>query len=263
MGKQLTGIARDAPPQPQGASALDRDEVAKFEALAEEFWDPSGPMRPLHKLNPLRIAYIRDHATRLLAPAGAGAGGLRPLAGLRLADIGCGAGLLSEPMARLGAEVTGVDPSPRSIEIASAHAAAAGLAIDYRATNVEALAEAGELFDVVLAMEVIEHTTDPDLFICELADITRPGGLVVLSTLNRTARSWLLGIVAAEYILGWLPRGTHQWQRFVPPATLARLLRRRGLRVIDTQGVVYRPHRDDFVTSRDLSVNYMISAVKD
>ncbi|MEZ5863636.1 MAG: bifunctional 2-polyprenyl-6-hydroxyphenol methylase/3-demethylubiquinol 3-O-methyltransferase UbiG [Geminicoccaceae bacterium] len=261
MGKQLTGSARAATPQPQGASALDRDEVAKFEALAEEFWDPAGPMRPLHKLNPLRIAYVRDHAMRLLAPAGAG--GLRPLAGLRLADIGCGAGLLSEPMARLGAEVTGVDPSPRSIEIARAHAAATGLAIDYRATSVEALAEAGTLFDVVLAMEVIEHTTDPDLFICELADITRPGGLVVLSTLNRTARSWLLGIVAAEYVLGWLPRGTHQWQRFVPPATLARLLRRRGLRVIGTQGVVYRPHRDDFVTSRDLAVNYMISAVKD
>ncbi len=261
MGKQLTGTAPATPPQPQGASALDRDEVAKFEALAEEFWDPSGPMRPLHKLNPLRIAYIRDHATRLLAPAGTG--GLRPLAGLRLADIGCGAGLLSEPMARLGARVTGVDPSPRSIEIARAHAAATGLAIDYRATSVEALAEAGELFDVVLAMEVIEHTTDPDLFICELADITRPGGLVVLSTLNRTARSWLFGIVAAEYVLGWLPRGTHQWQRFVPPATLARLLRRRGLRVIDTEGVVYRPHRDDFVRSRDLGVNYMISAVKD
>lgn len=266
MGKQLTGNAPATKPQPPAASALDRDEVAKFEALAEEFWDPAGPMRPLHKLNPLRIAYIRDHATRLLAPptgAEAGAGGLRPLAGLSVADIGCGAGLLSEPMARLGAAVTGVDPSPRSIEIARAHAAATGLAIDYRATNVEALAEAGERFDVVLAMEVIEHTTDPDLFICELADITRPGGLVVLSTLNRTARSWLLGIVAAEYVLGWLPRGTHQWQRFVPPATLARLLRRRGLRILDTQGVVYRPHRDDFVTSRDLSVNYMISAVKD
>lgn len=264
MGKQLTGNASAVPQPPPGVTALDRDEVAKFEALAEEFWDPSGPMRPLHKLNPLRIAYIRDHATRLLAAAGAGAGagGFRPLAGLRLADIGCGAGLLAEPMARLGAEVTGVDPSPRSIEIARAHAATTGLAIDYRATSVEALAEAGELFDVVLAMEVIEHTTDPDLFICELADITRPGGLVVLSTLNRTARSWLLGIVAAEYVLGWLPRGTHQWRRFVPPATLARLLRRRGLRVVDTRGVVYRPHRDDFVTSRDLAVNYMIAAVK-
>ena len=261
MGKQLTGSVSATNPPPSSVTALDPKEVAKFEALAEEFWDPAGPMRPLHKLNPLRIAYIRDHATRLLAPAGAG--GLRPLEGLRLADIGCGAGLLSEPMARLGALVTGIDPSPRSIEIARAHGVLAGLAIDYRTTDVEALGEAGERFDVVLAMEVIEHTTDPDLFVCELADITRPGGLVVLSTLNRTARSWLLGIVAAEYVLGWLPRGTHQWRRFIPPATLARLLRRRGLRVIDTQGVVYRPHRDDFVTSRDLAVNYMIAAVKD
>lgn len=261
MGKQLTGSVSAKNPPPSSVTALDPLEVAKFEALAEEFWDPAGPMRPLHKLNPLRIAYIRDHATRLLAPAGAG--GLRPLEGLRLADIGCGPGLLSEPMARLGALVTGIDPSPRSIEIARAHSALAGLAIDYRATDVETLGEAGERFDLVLAMEVIEHTTDPDLFVCELADITRPGGLVVLSTLNRTARSWLLGIVAAEYVLGWLPRGTHQWRRFIPPATLARLLRRRGLRVIDTQGVVYRPHRDDFVLSRDLAVNYMIAAVKD
>ena len=261
MSKQLTGHASATNPPPSGTGALDPKEVSRFEALAEEFWDPEGPMRPLHRLNPLRIAYIRDHAAKL--PAASAAGGLRPLSGLRLADIGCGPGLLSEPMARLGAEVTAIDPSPRSIEIARSRSSLTGLDIDYRTTGVEALGEAGELFDVVLAMEVIEHTTDPDLFVYALADITRPGGLVVLSTLNRTARSWLLGIVAAEYVLGWLPRGTHQWRRFIPPATLARLLRRRGLRVVDTRGVVYRPHRDDFVISRNLAVNYMIAAVRD
>lgn len=260
MSKQQSGAAVAAPPPPDGPG-LDRGEVAKFEALAAEFWDPNGPMRPLHQLNPLRIAYVRDHALRLLRPAGAGP--MRPLAGLRVADVGCGAGLLSEPMTRLGAAVTGLDPSPRSIEIAAAHARAAGLAIDYRTTPLDELAEAGQRFDAVLAMEVIEHTPDPDLFVCQLADLTRPGGLVVLSTLNKTLRSYLLGIVAAERLLGWLPPGTHQWRRFVPPALLARLLRRRGLRVIDTTGVVYRPHRDDFVTSRDLGVNYMISATKD
>ncbi len=261
MGKQLTGSTSATLQPPSHTDALDPEEVARFEALAEEFWDPEGPMRPLHRLNPLRIAYIRDHAAKLRPPSETG--GLRPLAGLRLADIGCGPGLLSEPMARLGAEVTAIDPSPRSIEIARSRSGLTGLEIDYRATGVEALAEAGELFDVVLAMEVIEHTTDPDPFVCALADIVRPGGLVVLSTLNRTARSWLLGIVAAEYVLGWLPRGTHQWRRFIPPATLARLLRRRGLRVVDTKGVVYRPHRDDFVISRNLAVNYMIAAIRD
>jgi 2-polyprenyl-6-hydroxyphenyl methylase/3-demethylubiquinone-9 3-methyltransferase len=259
MSKQQSGAVRVAPDAAVDA-AVDAREVGKFEAMAEQVWDPAGPMRPLHLLNPLRIGYIREQAhSRLRTPDAAA---LRPLAGVRLADIGCGAGLLAEPMARLGARVTAIDPSPRSIGAARAHAAAGELAIDYRAAPVESLAEAGEVFDLVLAMEVVEHTPDPDLFICQLADITRPGGLLVMSTLNRTVRSYLLGIVAAERLLGWLPPGTHDWRRFMPPATLARLLRRRGFRVVDTTGVVYRPAHGDFVESRDRSVNYMLSAVR-
>ncbi len=248
-----------------GGEAVDRAEVDKFEAMAAEVWTPNGPMRPLHRLNPLRIGYIRDQAEAQLGTGGAAA--LRPFAGVRLADIGCGAGLLTEPMARLGATVTGIDPSARSIGAAKAHAAASDLEIDYRSIGVETLADAGadagKVFDIVLAMEVIEHTSDPDLFICQLADITRPGGLLVMSTLNRTVKSYLLGIVAAEYLLGWLPRGTHRWQQFIEPSMLARLLRRRGFRVVDTTGVVYRPAEGDFVRSRDRDVNYMISAVRD
>ena len=257
MSKQVsTGFTAAAAGAP-----VDRGEVGKFEAMAEQVWDPNGPMRPLHLLNPLRIGYIREQAHSVIGSGDRSS--LRPLEGVRLADIGCGAGLLSEPMTRLGAHVTGIDPSPRSIGAARAHALAGDLAIDYRATTVEMLAAASETFDVVLAMEVIEHTADPDLFIAELADITRPGGLLVMSTLNRTAKSFLLGILAAEYALGWLPRGTHDWRRFVPPATLARLLRRRGFRVLDTTGVVYRPVEREFVTSRDCSVNYLLSAVRD
>ena len=254
MSKQQSG-------QPATGEAVDGREVGKFEAIAAEVWDPAGPMRPLHRLNPLRIGYIREQAQSLLGTGAAAS--LRPFEGVTLADIGCGAGLLAEPMARLGASVTGVDPSVRSIRAARAHAAASDLEIDYRAVGVETLADAGEVFDIVLAMEVIEHTGDPDLFICQLADITRPGGLLVMSTLNRTVKSYLLGVVAAEYLLGWLPRGTHDWRRFVEPSLLARLLRRRGFRVVDTTGVVYRPATGDFARSRDRDVNYMISAVRD
>lgn len=257
MSKQVsTGFTAEAT-----GALVDSGEVGKFEAMAEQVWDPKGPMRPLHLLNPLRIGYIREQAHSVIGSGGSRS--LRPLEGVRLADVGCGAGLLSEPMTRLGADVTGIDLSPRSIGAAQAHARAGDLAIDYRATAVETLAAAGETFDVVLAMEVIEHTSDPDLFIAELADIARPGGLLVMSTLNRTAKSFVLGILAAEYALGWLPRGTHDWRRFVPPATLARLLRRRGFRVLDTTGVAYRPAEREFVTSRDCSVNYLLSAVRD
>jgi 2-polyprenyl-6-hydroxyphenyl methylase / 3-demethylubiquinone-9 3-methyltransferase len=248
-------------PAPASGEAVDANEVGKFEAIAENVWDPAGPMRPLHRLNPLRIGYIRDQAHTVLGTGAAAA--LRPLEGVGLADIGCGAGLLAEPMARLGATVTGIDPSARSIGAARAHAAASDLRIDYRTIGVETLADEGAVFDIVLAMEVIEHSSDPDLFICQLADITRPGGLLVMSTLNRTVKSYLLGIVAAEYLLGWLPHGTHAWQRFIEPSMLARLLRRRGFRVVDTTGVVYRPAHGDFVRSRDRDVNYMLSAVRD
>lgn len=253
--QQRTARARSATPP-----AVDRAEVDKFEALADGVWDPQGPMRPLHLLNPVRIAYIREQAAAALATAGAAS--LRPLAGLRLADIGCGAGLLAEPMARLGAAVTGIDPSARSLAAARAHAALSGLAIDYRAVSLEDLGEAGETFDIVTAMEVIEHTADPDLFVAALADVTRPGGLLVMSTLNKTLRAYLLGVLGAEYVLGWLPRGTHDWRRFLPPSMLARLLRRRGFRVVDTTGVSFRPERGDFVRSTDRSVNYLLAAVR-
>lgn len=258
-GSPLAGRGRDA--GPVAGAALDAAEIDKFEAIADEVWDPAGPMRPLHRLNPVRIGYIRDQAHAALGTPDGRA--LRPLAGLRLADIGCGAGLLAEPMARLGATVTGIDPSPRSIGAAMAHAAAGGLQIDYRAVTVESVAEAGELFDLVLAMEVIEHSADPDLFVCQLADITRPGGLLVMSTLSRTLKAFLLGVVAAERVLRWLPAGTHDWRRFLPPSHLARLLRRRGFRVVDTTGVVYRPSHGDFVTSPDRDVNYMLAALRD
>lgn len=258
--QQSTTGARIPAPIPAG-NALDRDEVGKFEALAAEFWNPNGPMRPLHLLNPPRIAYLRETAAAA-ALGTADPRALRPFAGLRLVDVGCGAGLLSEPMARLGAAVTGIDPSPKVIEAARAHAEAAGLAIDYRAATVEDLALADERFDITLAMEVVEHTPDPDLFIAGLADITRPGGLLVMSTLNRTARAWLGAILGAEYLLGWLPRGTHDWRRFVPPAMLARLLRRRGFRVLGTRGISYRPAEGDFVLSHDRGINYLISALR-
>lgn len=257
MSKQL----RAADAVNANGLAFDRNEVGKFEAIADEVWDPAGPMRPLHRLNPVRIRYILDQANRAIGSGGASS--LRPLDGVRLVDIGCGAGLLAEPMARLGADVTGVDPSPRSIGAARAHAEASGLTIDYRQSTVDELASEGASFDLVLAMEVIEHTLDPDVFVAGLAEITRPGGLVVMSTLNRTVKSYLLGILAAEYALGWLPRGTHDWRRFLPPATLARLLRRRGLRVLDTTGIVFRPTHGDFAISRDCSVNYMLSASRD
>lgn len=260
MSKQQSARIGDAETAAPPAGLVDRDEVAKFEALAEQVWDPKGPMRPLHLLSPVRIGYIREQARAVLDTGDAAS--LRPFGGLRLADIGCGAGLLSEPMARLGATVTGIDPSPRSIEIASTHAGLGDLLIDYRTTTVEALAEAGELFDIVLAMEVIEHTPDPDLFIAELADIVRPGGLLVMSTLNRTARAYFLGILAAERVLGWLPEGTHDWRRFLAPSALARLLRRRGFRVLDATGVVFRPAHGDFVAAADRSMNYMLSAVR-
>jgi len=260
MSKQQSVKRRPAAAGAAGAPAVDRSEVLKFEALAEEVWDPAGPMRPLHLLNPVRIGYVRTQAAATLGTPDARS--LRPLRGLRLADIGCGAGLLAEPMARLGAAVTGIDPSPRSIEMARAHAASGALAIDYRSCTVEALAAAGEAFDIVLAMEVIEHTPDPDLFIAELADITRPGGLLVLSTLNRTLRAYLLGVLAAERVLRWLPAGTHDWRRFLAPSMLARLLRRRGFRVLDSTGVAFRPSHGDFVSSSDRGVNYMLSAVR-
>lgn len=245
--------------RPRSASTVDDAEIARFSALAATWWDEEGPMRMLHRLNPVRIGYIRDRAIRQL---GGDARRLDALAGLRVLDIGCGAGVLSEPMARLGATVTGVDPSEENIAVARRHADGAGIAIDYRATTAEALAAAGERFDMVLAMEVVEHVADVDLFMKQVSGMVKPGGLMIAATINRTMKSFALAIVAAEYVLGWLPRGTHAWDRLVTPEELDRAMVAGGLDVTHSTGVVYDLFGDAWRLSDDMAVNYMMAAVR-
>jgi len=240
-------------------ASVDHAEVAGFEAMAARWWDSEGPMRPLHQLNPSRLRYARD---RLCARFGRDPDTLRPFAGLRLLDAGCGAGLLSEPLARLGATVTAIDAGAEVIEVARQHAAGAGLEIDYRCASAEALVDAGERFDAVISMEVIEHVADLSAFLAALATLTRPGGALVLSTLNRTARAFATAIVGAEYVLRWLPAGTHNWHRFVRPAELNRRLRPHGVRLEDVTGLSYRPAAGEWRLSRDSSVNYLAFAGK-
>jgi 2-polyprenyl-6-hydroxyphenyl methylase / 3-demethylubiquinone-9 3-methyltransferase len=246
-------------PQPNGAETVDQDEVARFSRLAGEWWDPHGPMATLHKFNPVRLAYIRD---RTAEHFGRDPKSLDSLSGLRFLDIGCGAGILCEPLARLGASVVGADPSAKNIAVAQAHAAQSGLTIDYRDTTVEQLAEAGERFDVVLAMEVVEHVTDVGLFIAQTCAMVKPGGLLFVATLNRTAKSFALAIVGAEYILRWLPRGTHRWDKFVTPDELEIAIERGGLHVTGESGVIYNLMADRWQLSRDTDVNYMVVAEK-
>jgi 2-polyprenyl-6-hydroxyphenyl methylase/3-demethylubiquinone-9 3-methyltransferase len=242
---------------PHGASTIDPREVGQFAPLAAQWWDERGPMRMLHRLNPLRISYIRDHA---VATFGGEVGQLDCLAGLRILDIGCGGGLLSEPLARLGATVVGIDPGAEAVEAARAHAAAADVAVDYRCATAEQLAEAGERFDMVLAMEVVEHVADVDLFVRIAAGMVKPGGLMVSATINRTFKSFALAIVAAEYVLGWLPRGTHQWDRLVTPDELERALEAGGLAAFDGTGVIYDPLAGEWRRADDMDVNYMMAA---
>ena len=242
------------------ASTVDQAEVARFSAIAAEWWDPRGKFRPLHLFNPVRIGYLRAAVARHFGRDPAAA---RPLDGLRLVDIGCGGGLIAEPMARLGAAVVGIDASERNIKTASVHAAEAGLAIDYRNTTAEALVAAGEQFDVVLSLEVIEHVADVPLFLQCCVDLVRPGGQLFLATLNRTPKSYLMAILGAEYVLRWLPRGTHDWKKFQKPAELAAALRRHGAQVRDLKGVVYNPLSDTFrLHNTDIDVNYMLWAEK-
>jgi 2-polyprenyl-6-hydroxyphenyl methylase / 3-demethylubiquinone-9 3-methyltransferase len=238
-------------------TTVDAAEVARFSALAADWWNPTGKMAALHRFNPIRLGYIRDLACRQFDrnPKHVGC-----LTGLRLLDIGCGGGLLSEPLGRLGASVVGVDPSSRNIAVARQHAAAAGLSIDYRETTAEALADAGEAFDVVLAMEVVEHVADLALFVRCAAAMVKPDGLMVTATINRTLKSFALAIVAAEYVLGWLPRGTHRWDKFVTPNELEAALARGGLQQCDARGVVYSPLRDRWFLADDMDVNYMMAA---
>jgi 2-polyprenyl-6-hydroxyphenyl methylase/3-demethylubiquinone-9 3-methyltransferase len=244
------------PPMPSGPTVDDR-EVARFAALAAEWWDPRGPMGMLHTLNPTRLAYIRDAACRHF---GRDPKAVKCLDGLRVLDIGCAAGILCEPLRRLGASVVGADPAAANIEAARLHAARGGLEIDYRATTAEALAQAGERFDLVLAMEVVEHVADLPEFVRCCTAMVAPGGLMVTATINRTLKSFALMIVGVEYVLRWLPRGTHHWDKFITPNELEALLARNGSRVIDQRGVVYDILRDAFDLSGDMDVNYMLLA---
>ena len=243
----------------EAAPSVDSAEIAQFSALAGRWWDPDGEFAALHKLNPVRLAYIRDCAAAHFALE---RDGLRPLAGLRVLDIGCGGGLLSEPMARLGADITGIDASERGIKAARAHAAEVGLEIDYRHITAEALAAAGEAYDIVLAMEIIEHVADIDGFLATACALVKPGGLLFAATLNRTVKSYASAIVAAEELLRWVPRGTHDWKKFVKPSELARALRTGGLAVQDVSGVTLNGATGDWRKSGDTAVNYMLHAVK-
>jgi 2-polyprenyl-6-hydroxyphenyl methylase / 3-demethylubiquinone-9 3-methyltransferase len=238
-------------------ATVDEREVARFAALAAEWWDPRGRMGMLHKLNPTRLAYIRDTACRHF---GRDPKARRCIEGLRVLDIGCGAGILCEPLCRLGATAVGADPAEANIAAARLHAERGGLTIDYRATTAERLAEAGESFDLVLAMEVVEHVADLAAFARCCAGMVSPGGLMVTATINRTLKSFALAIVGAEYVLRWLPRGTHRWDKFVTPNELEAVLERNGLRTIDERGVVYNILLDDWQLSGDMDVNYMVAA---
>jgi 2-polyprenyl-6-hydroxyphenyl methylase / 3-demethylubiquinone-9 3-methyltransferase len=237
------------------SASLKADEVARFDALARDWWDPEGPMAPLHRINPVRIGWLIGTIARRFKRQGNA-----PLEGLSILDIGCGAGLLSEPLSRLGARVTGLDPAASAIEAARSHAEATGATLEYRVGEVETLAAEGAKFDVVLAMEVVEHVNDVAAFVASAASLVRPGGLIVLSTLNRTLRSFALAIVGAEYVLRWLPPGTHRWEQFVTPDELAAALRAAGLRVERRRGMVFDPLRREWKLSADMAVNYFMTA---
>jgi 2-polyprenyl-6-hydroxyphenyl methylase / 3-demethylubiquinone-9 3-methyltransferase len=241
------------------ASSVDPDEVARFSAHAAEWWDPKGKFAPLHRLNPLRLDFIR---TRVCTPFGRDAKSLSPFGSLSLLDIGCGGGLLAEPMARLGFAVTGVDASARNVKTAAAHAAEQGLAIDYRQGSAEALAETGARFDVVLNMEVVEHVADVQSFLQACGKLVKPGGLMIVATINRTPKAFALAIVGAEYLLGWLPCGTHAYDKLRRPEELEAALKAGGLSVRETTGVAYNILRDQWRLVADLSVNYMMLAEK-
>jgi 2-polyprenyl-6-hydroxyphenyl methylase / 3-demethylubiquinone-9 3-methyltransferase len=240
-------------------ATLDPDELDRFARLASEWWDPNGKFRALHRIGPARLTFLRDE---LMRHFGVQADQLRPLTGLRLLDVGCGGGLICEPLARLGAAVTGLDPAPETIEAARRHAAGQNLNIDYRAARVENLLAENIRFDAVVCLEVIEHVPDPGAFLKSCGALVRPGGLMLLSTLNRTLKAYLLAIIGAEYVLRWLPVGTHQWDRFVTPEELARHTEAAGLAGLRVKGLVYNPMADVWSLSDDSDVNYMAVAAK-
>ncbi|MAX72821.1 MAG: bifunctional 3-demethylubiquinol 3-O-methyltransferase/2-polyprenyl-6-hydroxyphenol methylase [Nioella sp.] len=241
-------------------NTVDDAEIAKFEAMAAEWWDPKGKFAPLHMMNPVRLDYI---TAQIAAEYGRDLTGEAPFAGLRILDIGCGGGLLSEPMARLGARVVGADAAERNIPVAQVHAEHSGLEIDYRHTTAEAMAEAGEQFDVVLNMEVVEHVADPLAYLTACRQLLKPGGLMICSTINRNAKSFAMAIVGAEYVMRWLPKGTHDWQKFITPEELFKLIEGAGLDPVDRKGFVFNPIAWSWrVSDRDLSVNYVTASVK-
>ena len=235
--------------------SIDPAELARFERLGAKWWDPAGPMKPLHRMNPVRLDWIRRGVERHMS-----GGGGDGLAGLRVLDIGCGAGLLSEALAMAGARVTGIDPSEGNIAIARRHAEESGVEVDYRATSAEDLAAAGSSFDVVCAMEVVEHVVDVPSFVATASSLVRPGGLFFASTLNRTLKSFALAIVGAEYVLRWVPKGTHQWEKFVTPDELAAAMEAGGLVARERSGLAYTPVIDTWRLTSNLEVNYMVCA---
>jgi len=241
------------------SSSIDPADVSRFSAIAAEWWNPRGKFAPLHRFNPARLAFIRERTLRHFGHDGAAR---RPFAGLRLLDIGCGGGLLTEPMNRLGFTVTGADASAETVGVAAAHAKEVGLKIDYRATTAEALQDAGETFDVVLNMEVIEHVADPRAFLRDCAALLAPGGLMILATLNRTAASFALGKVAAEYLLRWVPAGTHDWNQFLKPEEIRTFADGLGLVIEDPVGLVFDPISGTWSPSADARVNYMMTLTK-
>jgi 2-polyprenyl-6-hydroxyphenyl methylase / 3-demethylubiquinone-9 3-methyltransferase len=244
---------------PLSSPTLDPDEVARFARLGGEWWDPNGPFKPLHRINPVRLAYIRDQLCRAFGRDPTQGASLE---GLSVLDIGCGGGLVCEPLTRLGASVTGIDPGEASIAAAKAHAAAGGLAIDYRPATAEELVHEGKSYDSVLLLEVVEHVPDVPAFLKMVAPLVRPSGIMILSTLNRTLKAYALAIVGAELILRWLPVGTHQWQRFVRPDEVRAGMRGAGLALTDTMGMLYDPLADEWRLGRDTDVNYFATATR-
>lgn len=242
---------------PSPTSTIDPSEIEKFSKLAETWWDPEGPFKPLHQLNPIRISYIRETLYRYFSPS---SDLTSSLSNLTLLDVGCGGGLLAEPFARLGASVTGIDASDKNIAIAKSHAEQSRLSIEYLSTTVESLAQEEKKYDAVFAMEIIEHVAEIPSFIAACRQVLKPGGVLFMSTLNRTFRAYLLAIIGAEYLLRWLPKGTHEWSRFMTPAELTQLLYANHLSVQEIKGIVFQPLRRKWQLSHDCSVNYVLHA---
>ncbi len=239
---------------------VDAKEIENFAKDSSRWWDEDGPFRPLHRLNPVRLQYIKD---RICEAHDLDVTSLKPYRGLSILDIGCGGGLVCEPMARLGANVTGIDADANAISISAAHAKQSGLTVDYKAVSSEELLKSKARFDVVLALEIVEHVSDVDAFVQNCADLCKPGGIVIFSTLNRTAKSFVLGKLAAEYVLGWVPKGTHDWKKFLKPSELARAGRSAGLHSYDTEGMVFDAAAGNFKRSpRDIDVNYFMAFSK-